>query len=60
MNTGRKGDFGALKAIQWFLHNGYEVFTPFSENTKHDLRKSKVNVFDKAFSWLDSVRDSVS
>lgn len=37
MNTGRKGDFGALKAIQWFLHEGYEIFTPFSENTQHDL-----------------------
>ena len=37
MNTGRKGDFGALKAIQWFLRQGYEVFTPFSEHTKHDL-----------------------
>ena len=37
MNTGRKGDLGALKAIQWFLYQGFEIFTPFSESTKHDL-----------------------
>ena len=41
MNSRKKGDFGHIKAIQWFICNGYEVFSPFSENTKHDLIVTK-------------------
>lgn len=41
MDANGKGDFGTIKAIQWFIYTGYEVFVPFSENSQYDLVVSK-------------------
>lgn len=43
MDRKTKGRFAEIKAISYFVENGYEVYVPFSNNSKYDLLVAKDN-----------------